>query len=251
MGYESIFIMESLTLTLLVDDFDGAAPGFQKAYGLSILVNLPDGTKILFDTGSHGRDLATNCQALSLDPGDLSAVILSHDHFDHSGGLGWVLEKNHGVPVYVHGRWDDPNTHAGPVVPPSNRVLPNSRTEYSEIHPGVYLTRTLSSGDYGGILEHACWVITPHHRVLLTGCCHPGLYAFIEEGGNIPGDLDLPLVVVGGFHGSRFISAQVEALNPRLELLVYLHCTQYWRAFQRQFPGKCQTLRVGDTIEID
>jgi 7,8-dihydropterin-6-yl-methyl-4-(beta-D-ribofuranosyl)aminobenzene 5'-phosphate synthase len=56
--------------------------------------------RVLLDTG-QGRVLARNAQELSVPLQQADAVILSHGHFDHSGGLGIVLRSPRTV-LYVH-----------------------------------------------------------------------------------------------------------------------------------------------------
>jgi len=58
-------------------------------WGLSVLVKA-DGHHILVDTGG-GRTIAQNIDALDIEPAKLEAVVLSHGHIDHTGGLGALL----------------------------------------------------------------------------------------------------------------------------------------------------------------
>lgn len=62
-----------------------------------------EGSKILLDCGlfqGHRKEAITKNRDLPFDPRDLSAVILSHAHIDHSGGLP-ILVK-HGLSAPVH-----------------------------------------------------------------------------------------------------------------------------------------------------
>ncbi|MHA1924505.1 MAG: MBL fold metallo-hydrolase [Candidatus Thorarchaeota archaeon] len=59
---------------------------------------------VLYDTGDSPRNLVNNVEALDLDLSTIDAIVLSHGHMDHFGGLLWAL-KNIGrknVPVYTH-----------------------------------------------------------------------------------------------------------------------------------------------------
>ncbi|MBN2150987.1 MAG: MBL fold metallo-hydrolase [Candidatus Lokiarchaeota archaeon] len=243
--------MAPTKITLLVDDFDGALPGFTTSYGLSILVDFPDGVKVLFDTGQDDRALARNCLAAGLDPLSLAAVVLSHDHFDHTGGLPWLLARNPRLPVLVHRDWHERNSFKGGRVPRENLVAVPGGGEQERIHPGLYLTGASRSSDYGGISEHACWVVTRASRLLITGCCHPGLYKLVQTGAALGIDEGLPLHVIGGFHGSRFTRDQAAWLGGQLCHMTYLHCTTHWQEFQAQFPGKCGTMEVGRALLLD
>lgn len=59
-------------------------------HGLSFWVDTGD-QKILFDTG-QGRTLFQNAKALDVDLSAATAVVLSHGHYDHVGGVEAVLE---------------------------------------------------------------------------------------------------------------------------------------------------------------
>jgi 7,8-dihydropterin-6-yl-methyl-4-(beta-D-ribofuranosyl)aminobenzene 5'-phosphate synthase len=58
-------------------------------WGVSFLV---DG-RILFDTGEKGDWLLKNMKVLGVDVEGIEAVVISHDHWDHTGGLWDVLAK--------------------------------------------------------------------------------------------------------------------------------------------------------------
>ena len=69
-------------------------------HGLSLLLEPvgPDGRRrrVLFDLGPDDALLA-NARALGVDLGDVDAVVLSHGHYDHGGGLGAYLEATAGL----------------------------------------------------------------------------------------------------------------------------------------------------------
>lgn len=70
-------------------------------HGLAILVER-NGKKYLFDTGQSSRIL-NNMEVLGVNPESLDAIIISHGHYDHTGGLRGILEKTGKMPVYAHG----------------------------------------------------------------------------------------------------------------------------------------------------
>ena len=64
--------------------------GLMAEHGFSALVSVRRGgvtTRLLFDAGLSPDAMVTNAGRLGIDPSDVQAVILSHGHFDHAGGL--------------------------------------------------------------------------------------------------------------------------------------------------------------------
>jgi 7,8-dihydropterin-6-yl-methyl-4-(beta-D-ribofuranosyl)aminobenzene 5'-phosphate synthase len=239
----------SAKLTVACDDFSGAEPGFCTSYGFSLLIQA-QGTVVLFDAGTHPQHLMANLHACGRTARDLNAVILSHNHFDHTDGLPGLLEENPELPVYVHEDWDRPHSFKGFVVPRANRVQVRNGTELAELGPGLLLTRSHFSTDYGGIYEHACCIQTESALILVTGCCHPGLDAFLDDLDRSAVGAEQPLYIIGGLHGFRFSAARARAVDRRLRRVICCHCTTEYDTFQSQFGDRCQRLPVGATLEV-
>lgn len=63
---------------------------FSIGWGVSFLT----GEGVLFDTGEKGDILFNNMKQMDVSAGDIKAVVLSHDHWDHTGGLWALIEQN-------------------------------------------------------------------------------------------------------------------------------------------------------------
>jgi 7,8-dihydropterin-6-yl-methyl-4-(beta-D-ribofuranosyl)aminobenzene 5'-phosphate synthase len=74
-----------LTLTVLVDNTTFLDCDFRGEAGLSFFLETA-GKKILFDTGLSGLFLA-NAEKMGVGLRDLDALVFSHGHIDHTGGL--------------------------------------------------------------------------------------------------------------------------------------------------------------------
>jgi 7,8-dihydropterin-6-yl-methyl-4-(beta-D-ribofuranosyl)aminobenzene 5'-phosphate synthase len=81
--------------------------GLLAEHGFSALVSVRRGdvtTRLLFDTGLSPDTMVTNAGRLGIDPSDVQAVILSHGHFDHAGGLAGLAGRRgvRSLPMVVH-----------------------------------------------------------------------------------------------------------------------------------------------------
>lgn len=88
-------------LTVVVNNAVTPASPLLGEHGLSMWLE-HQGLNLLYDTG-RGRALLPNLEALNLDPASLDAVVLSHGHYDHSGGLAELLKlRGRPTPVWCH-----------------------------------------------------------------------------------------------------------------------------------------------------
>ncbi|CAN5728024.1 MAG: MBL fold metallo-hydrolase [Gemmatimonadetes bacterium] len=67
--------------------------------GNSILVET-EGVRLLVDAGFSGRDLERRLAAVEIEPRSLSAVLITHDHGDHTRGMG-VVARRWKIPLYL------------------------------------------------------------------------------------------------------------------------------------------------------
>jgi 7,8-dihydropterin-6-yl-methyl-4-(beta-D-ribofuranosyl)aminobenzene 5'-phosphate synthase len=92
-------MIERLRITVLTDNYV-ASPGLLGEHGLAVLVET-GGRRVLFDTG-HGLALLHNAAALKAVLAPLDAVVLSHGHYDHSGGLAAVVQEASPGAIFLH-----------------------------------------------------------------------------------------------------------------------------------------------------
>jgi 7,8-dihydropterin-6-yl-methyl-4-(beta-D-ribofuranosyl)aminobenzene 5'-phosphate synthase len=78
----------TVTITTLVENTAGI-PNVLGEWGQSLLIEA-DGKRVLFDTGPSGV-IIENARRLNVDLSNIDVIVLSHGHYDHTGGLKDVL----------------------------------------------------------------------------------------------------------------------------------------------------------------
>ena len=79
-------------------------------HGLSLLITAHRGSEthtLLFDAGPEGATFLRNAKVLGIDFGAIDAVVLSHGHWDHAGGLvaavkAVAIARGSGTPCFMH-----------------------------------------------------------------------------------------------------------------------------------------------------
>jgi 7,8-dihydropterin-6-yl-methyl-4-(beta-D-ribofuranosyl)aminobenzene 5'-phosphate synthase len=174
---------------------------------------------VLFDTGADGEMLLRNLARLDVDATEIDAIVLSHMHDDHVGGLAALLEAGIAPTVYIPASF-----------PEEFKAEVGSRAELVEVSDEVdILPGVRTTGEVGlEIVEQALALDTSDGRVVVTGCAHPGIVKMVSRA--IGASADPVALVLGGFHLERANREQLEAIAGQLEELgVYqvapTHCS--------------------------
>ena len=75
-------------------------PGIMAEHGLSIYIETSE-KRILFDGGATNL-LVNNCEAMGIDLGNVDLAVVSHGHYDHTGGFPAFHRINPSAPIYIH-----------------------------------------------------------------------------------------------------------------------------------------------------
>jgi 7,8-dihydropterin-6-yl-methyl-4-(beta-D-ribofuranosyl)aminobenzene 5'-phosphate synthase len=213
--------IKPITLTVVYDN-RSVDSRLGTAWGFACLIETEAAT-ILFDTGGDGQLLMNNLATLEIDPQAIDAVVLSHIHSDHTGGLDRLLAVNDRLTIYLPRSF--PASFKARIHNPIIEVSePMTIMEQSPSSGGTDHIRT--TGELGAtIIEQALLIETRHGLIVLTGCAHPGIVEIVHEAEAF-GKVDL---VMGGFHLADRSVAEVEAVIAELKR----------SGVQRAAPGHC------------
>lgn len=245
-------------ITVLIEETAGGPPGMLAEHGISLWVETAD-RRLIYDTGQSGA-VVSNAALLGAPLRQADAVVLSHGHNDHTGGLRAVLRATgRPVPVYAHPDLFSPHRVAGPPdryagVPFNREELESCGADFRwtpearELYPGVWAsgevprTTGFERGDARLYVRRdgrrvpdplrddlSLYLVTPAGLVILTGCAHAGLVNIIAHARTVTG-CDRVRALVGGTHLAPVDETQLEGTisyleGLDLELLAAMHCT--------------------------
>jgi 7,8-dihydropterin-6-yl-methyl-4-(beta-D-ribofuranosyl)aminobenzene 5'-phosphate synthase len=165
------------------------SPALSTAWGFAAVIETGAHT-LLFDTGGDGPILLGNLRRLGIDPESIDALVLSHIHGDHTGGLDDFLARWPDVTIYLPRSFPAAFCNAVERRGAHVEKVGEARRLFASVH---------STGEMGdGTREHALIVETPTGLVVMTGCAHPGIVEVARAARAYLGkDIDL---LMGGFH---------------------------------------------------
>ncbi len=201
---------DSIKITILYDNYVHIE-GTKADWGFSCLIQGIEKT-ILFDAGTQPDILWHNIETLGVDISQVDAIVISHNHGDHTGGLPSVLEKlPRAVPVYA------PSSYLGDAVESKTGQV-KRQLEPSEICENVFLTGEM--GD--AIKEQALILEGKQETVLVTGCAHPGIVSIIKQAKSVMNrNIDFAF---GGFHLMSTPENQVHRIIEQFKQLGVTRC---------------------------
>ena len=236
---------ENITATILYDNY-AFTEGFKTDWGFSCLLKGTEKT-ILFDTGAKDSLFLENIKKLEIDPKGIELVVISHNHWDHTGGLLAFLGENSDVTVYLPPSC--PDSFIQQVKDTGAKVIiPNAPLE---ICKGVHLTGPLGEQ----IIEQSMIVDSAEGAVVITGCSHPGIIEIVRKSKEIlPKDIHM---VFGGFHLLRSseddIKQTINEFRKRgIKKAGPTHCTgdQVIQMFKDVYGPDFLQMGVGRILEI-
>jgi len=276
----------SCRITILCDNAVGPLAGTLGEHGFAALVEPAGGEPLLFDTG-QGLTLLHNAKRMGRDLAAVNRVVISHGHYDHTGGLLPLLQE-HGVKtIFADERIFTPryrlkdNGACYPIGMPFTRTelelsgaIFDLSADFREVAPGMFLTGAVprvtafEKGDQGLYCDcsgqepdmtpddQSLLLETGKGLVVLLGCCHAGLVNTLEHIALLTGRRDFYAVVGGthlGFCSQEQLEKSVAAVRKfGIRKLAVAHCTGFVASARlaRELPREFQLAMVGYTLEV-
>jgi 7,8-dihydropterin-6-yl-methyl-4-(beta-D-ribofuranosyl)aminobenzene 5'-phosphate synthase len=243
-----------------------------------------DGRRILIDTGARAETVLKNVTEMKVDLSDITDVVLTHNHSDHTGGLLALrrefMKKNPGALSRVHVPKGIFLSRRTPDGTETNGLTP-IRAEYEKLGgqfiehaapfamaPGVWLLgpvprvhpernyttsgrlQTPAGPAEDNVPEDTAVVVnTPNGLVVISGCGHAGIINTLEYARKIIRDVPVE-AAIGGFHLFGATDEALEWTGGRLRALgvrhlLGAHCTGIEAVFRlRQVTGLARSTAV-------
>ena len=247
-----------ITATVVCENYVFNQPGAVAEHGLSIFMETDCGNYLL-DTGP-GKAVVNNTLVLGLDLRTIKGIIMSHHHWDHTGGLGPVLDLKGAVDIYAHPDFFKESYNIGGekvryIGVPYPRPLLEGKgatfkfsNEFRQSEPGMWLTGEVprrtdyERGDKNQVVksnegyvndnlldDQSVVIETEKGLFIILGCCHSGIINTLSYIVEKIGRRHI-YAVIGGTHLGPVSDEQreksIDALKAfDIERLGVSHCT--------------------------
>jgi 7,8-dihydropterin-6-yl-methyl-4-(beta-D-ribofuranosyl)aminobenzene 5'-phosphate synthase len=216
--------MNRISITVLVDNI--SSEKLESEHGLSLWIEYGD-RHILFDTGRSDL-LLKNAKRLDIDLTSTDALVISHGHYDHTGGLLPVLDMAAKAKLYLHPGATEPKfscktprAHWIGMSEAVHRALYTRpicwTVQPALLFPGAAVTgqvpRVNNYEDVGGAFfldkecqepdllpdDQALVLASPRGLIVVFGCAHAGVVNTVAYISELAGQEKI-YAVVGGMH---------------------------------------------------
>ncbi|KPK97892.1 MAG: hypothetical protein AMJ95_06780 [Omnitrophica WOR_2 bacterium SM23_72] len=230
-------------------DKDALDKNLRTGWGVSFLLD----DKLLFDTGEKGEWLLANMRTLGVGIDKIEAIVISHDHWDHWGGLWDLLRYKRGMSVYIcpnFGReFKDKASRLGARLIEAERL--------TQILPDIFSTGEIAGAYHGQYMpEQAIVCKTKNGISLLTGCAHPGILKMVEKA-KTKFTAEPIYFVAGGFHLMESDNRAIEIVAENFKKMGIVkagptHCSGEIAEdiFKKYYAENFVPIKAGQEIEI-
>lgn len=273
-----------MKVTSLIEN-TGQQEGLYTEHGLSLYLET-EHHRVLFDTGASER-FADNAEKLGIRLADVDLLVLSHGHYDHTGGIGRFFEENDHGKAYIQATAFSPyygfsdgepqfigiqsvsKDHPRLTLLRDSYVIDEELTLFTgvtgrrcfpnpNLHLKCYCNQQFVQDDFRH--EQYLAVREGDKQLLLSGCSHNGIVNILDK--YQERFHRLPDVVVGGFHTAgkeAFREENAGQLQEMAEILKQMdtvfytcHCTgiEPYLRLKEQVGDQIRYLSTGQEIVI-
>lgn len=237
----------NVKLTVVYDN-NRLRPGMETDWGFGCVVQAGN-QRLLFDTGGDGELLLRNMKRMQIAPDSIDAVMISHVHQDHLGGLEKFLQMYSDLPVYIPELFPE---HV------SRLIIASGATPVRVAGPIDILPQVMSLGVISnGIDEQVAAIRTAEGWILLTGCAHPGIVNILSQGLDLL-QTDQIYLTLGGFHLRNLSESRIRKIAEDMQQLglqriAPCHCSGLTarKVFREKYGKDFIKLGVGGVININ
>jgi len=284
-------MVKGLRLTVVVENSASLNnPQIWAQHGLCLHLEADLGAQrmnLLLDTGASSEVTLHNIDIMGIDICQTDFIILSHGHYDHTGGLMGVLARvGHRTLVLSHPEISRPKLKTRPFlkfiglpftiqdVESVGAVMLYSRGS-TKLADGVFTTgeilrdtsfekvegfRTLEEGELvnDAMMDDQAMVVDIEEKglVVITGCAHSGIVNIVRQVQRLSGVQEV-YAIMGGFHLQGASEERMETMVDELmkldpQVLRPGHCTGIKAVcrLKQAFGDRCEPLAAGDVIAL-
>ncbi|RCX17902.1 7,8-dihydropterin-6-yl-methyl-4-(beta-D-ribofuranosyl)aminobenzene 5'-phosphate synthase [Anaerobacterium chartisolvens] len=261
--------------------------GILGEHGLSLLVET-DNFKVLFDAGQTDV-FSLNADMESIDLSLADALVISHGHYDHTGGVPEFCMINHKAPIYIHPDAFCERYNAVQGKPAGNcigipwscqdRDMFKNRLVYVKepvrIHKDILLSgeipqsqdrqslnfikRNISGGYEADMVTDEQFMIVNGSEgiFIFVGCSHPGVLNCVAYAKYLFPDTNI-CGLIGGMHIEKYNTDQLDEIvaglkSAGIEKIAPMHCSGVLSScfLKSKFGDSCFLLNSGDELILE
>ena len=228
--------------------------------GLSMLIEEGE-KKILFDTG-YSDVFIKNAQKLGITLNDITDIVISHGHNDHTGGLKYLNGVFKQVILTAHPNIFDDKTdndgtiHSCPVSKTEleNKFTLNLTSKVYKLTENILFLGEIEGNNTENIDDSALVYIKNDKLFIITGCSHSGIINIINYAKKVTG-INKLVGIIGGLHLLNCEDYELTKIAKffeaeKMEYFAPCHCCDLKAKIFLSKYNNIKEICVGDTIKI-
>ncbi len=241
----------SIRITNVYNNNSIGGKGLKGGHGQAFYIETED-VKLLFDAGWKGEHVINNMKILDIDVNKIDTLVLSHGHYDHTGGIRALLKERGKKILSVICHPDALETKKAVILKliltfrvnigfPKLNKREKERLNFNFTHSDYNITSAIcSTGEIterpfktgtSNRLQHkqnknwekdplrddlSLIIETKNGLVVVCGCCHSGLLNTLKKVSEISGGKKL-IAILGGTHMRNFKDEDLKEVGNVLE----------------------------------